>query len=63
MMMMMMMMMMTIMNNQNKSQLLGVQVFMVRDGTKTCVLVSYLILRSSTHGRVSEEKTVKKESF
>ena len=38
---------------QNKSQLLGVSVFMVRGGTKI-YLVSYLILWSSSQANVSE---------
>ena len=46
------MMMTMMMNNQNKSQLFGVSVFMVRGGTKTCASASYLILRSSTQVRV-----------
>ena len=48
------MMMMMIMNNQNKSQLLGVQVYMVRGGTKTFASVNYLILRFSANVIVSE---------
>ena len=36
---------------------------MVRGGTKTCASVRYLILMSSTHGRVSDSSSRRQKEF